>query len=188
MLLHYSRPSYLSPFTKYLESIVHHQSVHLCWLSALTLYSTDKLIPCVVPSLSQWFFHFGEEIVIAWIHIEWVRWMFQNLPLPATQESMTAAVWFLTLSWRMMGFSTTKSRRFLLSSCYYDLFAKVKEPPRETRYNIRYELIRAVGRSIRNINKDRRIEGVRFLPNIGQKVINASRVRSRPGTMDFFRA
>ena len=30
--------------------------------------------------------HFGEEIVIAWNHIMWVRWMFQNLPLLAAQE------------------------------------------------------------------------------------------------------
>ena len=29
------------------------------------LYSTDKFISCVVPGPSQWFFHFGEEIVIA---------------------------------------------------------------------------------------------------------------------------
>ena len=45
-------------------------------------YSTDKFISCVVPGPSQWFFHFGEEIVIAWTHVGWVRWMFQNLPLP----------------------------------------------------------------------------------------------------------
>ena len=49
-------------------------------------FSTDKFISCVVSGPSQWFFHFGEEIVIAGIHIGWVRWMFQNLPLPAAQE------------------------------------------------------------------------------------------------------
>ena len=49
-------------------------------------YSTDKFISCVVPVPSQRFFHFGEEIVIAWSHIGWVRWMLQNLPLPAAQE------------------------------------------------------------------------------------------------------
>ena len=31
-------------------------------------YSTDKFISCVVLGPSQWFFHFGEEIVIAWTH------------------------------------------------------------------------------------------------------------------------
>ena len=34
-------------------------------------------------------FHSGglcEEIMIAWTQIGWVRWMFQNLPLPAAQE------------------------------------------------------------------------------------------------------
>ena len=50
------------------------------------LYSTDKFISCVVPSPSQWFFHSGKEITIAWTHIGWLRWMFQNLPLPAVQE------------------------------------------------------------------------------------------------------
>ena len=49
-------------------------------------YSTDKFISCVVQGPSQWFFHFGKEIIIAWTHIGWVQWMFQNLPLPASQE------------------------------------------------------------------------------------------------------
>ena len=35
----------------------------------------------------------------------------------------------------------------------YDLFAKVKEPLRGTRCNTRDELIRAIGRSVRNIIK-----------------------------------
>ena len=41
---------------------------------------------CVVPGPSQWFFHFGEEIVIARTHIGSVRWLFLNLPLPTAQE------------------------------------------------------------------------------------------------------
>ncbi|KAJ4438964.1 hypothetical protein ANN_14918 [Periplaneta americana] len=57
-----------------------------------------------------------------------------------------------------------------MSPCDYDLFAKVKEPLRGTRYNTRDELIRAIERSIRNINKDGRADGVRRLPNIWQKV------------------
>ena len=74
-------------------------------------YSTDKFITCVVLGLSQRFFHFGEEIVIPWTHIEWLWCMFQNLPLPAAQEVLTAAaVWLLALSWRKMGFCTTKCR------------------------------------------------------------------------------
>ena len=40
-----------------------------------------------------------------------------------------------------------------MSPCDYDLFAKVKEPLRGTRHNIRDELIRTIGWSIRNINK-----------------------------------
>ena len=58
-----------------------------------------------------------------------------------------------------------------MSPCDYDLFAKVKEPLRGTRYNTRIELIRGIGRSIQNINKDRRADGVglRRLPDIRQK-------------------
>ena len=48
----------------------------------------------------------------------------------------------------------------------YDIFAKVKEPLRGTQYNTREELTLAIGRAIRNINKDRRADGVRGLPNI----------------------
>ena len=59
-----------------------------------------------------------------------------------------------------------------MNLCDYDLSAKVNEPLRGTRYNTRDELIRAIGRSIRNINKDGHADGVRRLPNIWQKVIN----------------
>ena len=45
-------------------------------------------------------------------------------------------------------------------------FAKVKEPLRGIRYNTRNELFRAIARSIRNVKKNRRADGVRGLPNI----------------------
>ncbi|KAJ4426343.1 hypothetical protein ANN_27157 [Periplaneta americana] len=57
-----------------------------------------------------------------------------------------------------------------MSPCDYHLFTKVKEPLRGTRHNTRDELIRAIGRSIRNTNKDGRADGVRRLPNIWQKL------------------
>ena len=59
-----------------------------------------------------------------------------------------------------------------MSPCDYELFAKVKEPLRGTRYKTGDELVSAMGRSIRNINKDGRADGVRRLPNIWKKVIN----------------
>ena len=108
-------------------------------------------------------------------HWRWYYWwMFQNLPLPEARRkrSVTAAVWHLALSWRMMGFCTTKCCHFLLSPCEYELFAKVKEPLRGTWYNTRHELIRAILWSIRNINKYGRDDCVRRLPNIWQKIIN----------------
>ena len=58
-----------------------------------------------------------------------------------------------------------------ISPCDYDLFAKEKEPLRGTRYNTRDELVRVIGRSIRNINKDGRADGVLRLTNIWQKMI-----------------
>ncbi|KAJ4450652.1 hypothetical protein ANN_02081 [Periplaneta americana] len=53
--------------------------------------------------------------------------------------------------------------------CDYDLFTRVKEPLRGTWYNTRDELIRAIGRSIWNINTHGSADGVRRLPNIWQK-------------------
>ena len=87
MYLQYSHPSHLSPFAKCLEGVVHHQCVLFVDVSYWPCYRTDKFIlSCTVLGPSQWFFHVGEVIVIAWTHIGWVRWTFQNLPLPATQE------------------------------------------------------------------------------------------------------
>ena len=53
----------------------------------------------------------------------------------------------------------------------YDLFAKVKELLRETRYNTRDELVHATRLSIWNIDKDERFDVVRRLPKVWQKVI-----------------
>ena len=59
-----------------------------------------------------------------------------------------------------------------MSLCDYDLFVKVKESLRGTRFNRRDKFIRVIGRWIQNINKDGRTDGVRRLPNIWKKVIN----------------
>ena len=45
-----------------------------------------------------------------------------------------ASLWLFALSWRMMGFCTTKCRRFFLSPCACDLFAEVKEPHKRWTY------------------------------------------------------
>ena len=59
-----------------------------------------------------------------------------------------------------------------MSPCDYNLFVKVKEPLRGTGYKTRDELIRSIRRSIRKINKDGRVGGVRCPRNIWHKVIN----------------
>jgi hypothetical protein len=41
---------------------------------------------CVVTCPSQWYLHFGEEIIVARTHMGWVWWMFQYLPSPAVKE------------------------------------------------------------------------------------------------------
>ena len=127
-------------------------------------YSTNKFISYVVPGLSQWFFHFGKEILIAWTRIRWVQWMFQISHCQQRKSSVTVAmVWRLALSWKMIGFCTTKCHHFLLSPCDYDLFAKIKEQLWGPRYNARDELIRAMGRTIGLSTKMERADGVRRL-------------------------
>ena len=54
--------------------------------------------------------------------------------------------------------------RYEYTVCDYDLFAKVKELLRGTRYNTRGELRRAIGRLMRNVNKDGRADGVHAVP------------------------
>ena len=59
-----------------------------------------------------------------------------------------------------------------MSPCDYDLLAKMKEPLRGSRYNTRDERIRAIERSLGNINKGRCAYDVWSLPNLWQKEIN----------------
>ena len=85
MCRQHSRPPYLSLLPSvWKESFTISASIFVI-VPYWPPYSTDKFISCFVPGPSQWFFHFGEEIVTVWTHIGWIRWMFQNLPLPAAQ-------------------------------------------------------------------------------------------------------
>jgi hypothetical protein len=52
------------------------------------------------------------------------------------------------------------------------LQAIMGEPLRETRYNTREEIVRAVGRSLLDINRSGHADGVRRLPQIRQKVVH----------------
>jgi hypothetical protein len=58
-----------------------------------------------------------------------------------------------------------------MSPCDYDLFSKMKEPLRGICYNTREAIIRAVGRSLLDINRSGRADGVR-LSQIWQKVVH----------------
>ena len=59
-----------------------------------------------------------------------------------------------------------------MSPCDYDLFAKKKEPLRGIRCNTREATVRAVGRSLLEINKSGRADGVQRLSHIWQKVVH----------------
>ena len=69
------------------------------------------------------------------------------------------------------GTSTVLTRKYE-SMQLRSLLQTERTSVRWTRYNTRDELIRTIGQSIRNINKDVRADGIRRLPNIWQKVIN----------------
>ena len=84
-------------------------------------------------------------------------------------RSHTSAVMDLLRLWQWEILEQVLTR---YESMRFDLFTKVIESLRGTRYNTRYELIRAAGRSVQNIDKDGRADGVRRLPNLWIKVIN----------------
>ena len=60
--------------------------------------------------------------------------------------------------------------------CDYDLFTKMKEPLRGIRYNTREAIIRAVGRSLLDINRSGLADGVRSLPQIWLKVVHKGEI------------
>ena len=57
---------YLSDFFKCLEGVYTTTASIFIDVPYWPSCSTDESISCVVPHPSLWFFHFGEEIVIAW--------------------------------------------------------------------------------------------------------------------------
>ena len=97
-------------------------------------YSMNKFISYDVPGPLQWFFHFNEEIVIAW-----------------TQENMTThgGTEPHNFSWQCKESHCCRCYRPPYSPNMnpwdYNFFAKVKEPLWETRYNTRDKLIHAMG-------------------------------------------
>ena len=149
MYLQYS-PPYLSPFAKWLEGIVHHQHIHLCWCSVLTaLYSTEKLISCFVLGPSQWFFHFGKEIVITWTQEK-------TTTLGGTEPHHSS--WQCKESHRcchgpLVPLAVGDSVTSIPQCSPNDFFTKLEEPLWGIRCNTRDEIICAIGWSIRNVNK-----------------------------------
>jgi hypothetical protein len=54
----------------------------------------------------------------------------------------------------------------------YDLFANMKEPLGETHYNTKEEIIHTAGRSLLDINRSGRTDGIQHLPQIWQKAVH----------------
>ena len=86
MYLHYNLLPYLSPLPNICKASYTIGASIFVYVPYWLPYSSDKFFSCIVPHLSQWFLHFGEEIIIAWTHIGCVRWVFQKLQLPVAQE------------------------------------------------------------------------------------------------------
>ena len=82
----------------------------------------DKLICYIVSGLLQWFFHFGEQIVIAGLIS---GEMFQNLPLPAVQKVRDTSDVTTCI---VMKNDEVLYHQVSSFSPDYDVFAKVKEP------------------------------------------------------------
>ncbi|KAJ4448075.1 hypothetical protein ANN_10087 [Periplaneta americana] len=59
-----------------------------------------------------------------------------------------------------------------LSSCDYDLITKMKEPLRDFRFRTVPDILQAVGRSIRNINRTGAPTGILRLPHRWQRVVD----------------
>jgi hypothetical protein len=95
--LYYQRQNQLD-FFNVISLHVHNLLAHL-WKASYTIsasisvdvlqwppYGTDNRVSSVVTLPSQWFFHFGEDVVIARTHIGWVWRMLQYLPSPTAKE------------------------------------------------------------------------------------------------------
>ncbi|KAJ4437424.1 hypothetical protein ANN_17568 [Periplaneta americana] len=59
-----------------------------------------------------------------------------------------------------------------LSSCDYDLIPKMKEPLRDVRFRTVPDILQAIGRSIRNINRTGAATGIIRLPHRWQRVVD----------------
>ena len=105
----------------------------------------------------------GEEIVIAWTHIGWVRWMFHNLPLPAAQEVRDSSGVTPCIVLKIDGVLYHQVSMFSPESMRLQSLPQSK---RTTARDMVQHKRRTIGRSTRNINKHGRTDGVRRLHNI----------------------
>ena len=100
--------------------------------------------------------------------------MFQNLPLPAAQEVLWQQKRCESLHCHEERWGSVQSSVIVFSLAHVIMISspKWKNHCEGPQYNTRNQFIRAIGRLIRNINKERRTDGVHGLPNIWQTVIS----------------
>ena len=127
---------YLSPFAKFWKASYTVSASIFVDVPYCRPHSPDKFIACVKPGPSQWFFHFDEEIVIAWTR--------EKTTLGGTEPHHSS--WqckeshlccHRPLAPLAMGYSGTSTVLTRYDPCEYSLFAKVNEPLRWTLCNTR---------------------------------------------------
>ena len=133
-------------------------------------YIMNKFISCALPGSSQWFFHFGEMIVIAWTQ-EKTTTVGGTEPHHSSwqcKESRYCCHGPLVLL--AMGDSGTSTVLTRYESMWLrSLHQSERTTAERTWYNTRDELMRAIGQSVWNSNKDGGADGVRCLPDIWKK-------------------
>ena len=106
--------------------------------------SMDKFISCVVPGPSYWFFHFGEEIIIAWTQKKMMTLGGTEPHHSSWQCKESHRCYHGPLVPLAMGDSETTTILTRYETMWLrNHFAKVKEPLQGTQYNTRVELIHA---------------------------------------------
>jgi hypothetical protein len=119
-------------------------------------YSANNLHSYVVTCPSPWFFHLGEEIIIARTYRASIVDTPVSIILHDNARARTAdAVKDPLRRWR---WEIQEHPPYSpdMSPCDYDLFGKMEETLWETRYSTRVEIIRAVGRSLLDMRGDGR--------------------------------
>ena len=116
MCLQYSHSPCLLSFAKCLEGVVHHQCFHLSWCSVLTSLKDGKIHLSSCTGYRAVVFSLWRRYHNSMDSLNEYGGCSRISHCQRRKSSVIAAVWLLALSWRMMGFCTTKCCRFFPES------------------------------------------------------------------------